>query len=200
MNSFAKYYLRRKGNSHDMPDERYQMDYGRDPRYYDEPYKRMIPGEYVSGMRDFGRERQYSGYFGDVPFGMRTRYPDDYMPRDYGHKEHYPEDFMRLSRHDVEKWGKMLKNSDGTSGIHFTKDQINQAISQFNINKKDIDDETLFMAVNMIYSDYCKVMRKYGVDRIEVYIDLALAFLNDEDFNGSFAEKLALYYRCIADE
>ena len=38
------------------------------------------------------------------------------------------------------------------------------------------------------------------MDRLEVYIDLAHAFLKDEDFDGSPDEKLALYYHCIVAE
>lgn len=200
MNDIAMRYLMKKRDSRDMPNERAQMDYGRNPRYYDDSYRRMEQDRYYPGSRDYGREREYSGYFGDVPFGMRTHYPDDYMPRDYGRKDVHPEDLIRLSQHDLEKWGKMLKNADGTMGVHFSKSQIEQGLSQFNVDKRGIDDDVYCMAVNMLYSDYCKVLRKYGADRIEVYLELALAFLNDDDFRGTPIEKLALYYWCIAEE
>lgn len=55
------------------------------------------------------------------------------------------------------------------------------------------------LAVNMMYADYCKVAKKYGVSHIEYYVDLAKAFLEDEDFHGKPEEKLWLYYKCIAE-
>lgn len=47
----------------------------------------------------------------------------------------------------------------------------------------------------MMYSDYFKVLKKYKVDRPEVYMELAAAFLEDKDAMAN--DKLAAYYHCV---
>ena len=47
----------------------------------------------------------------------------------------------------------------------------------------------------MIYSDYVKVAKKFGVgDKIDFYVDMAKAFLDDKDAGP---DKLAKYYKYI---
>ena len=53
------------------------------------------------------------------------------------------------------------------------------------------------MTMNMMYSDYYDVARKFGVNAPEFYAELARAFLMDKDGPGP-EEKLCAYYRCIA--
>lgn len=57
-----------------------------------------------------------------------------------------------------------------------------------------------YLAMNMVYSDYCKVAKKYGVDTPEFYADMAKAFLRDKDFDGKPEEKLYLYYKSIVEK
>ena len=54
--------------------------------------------------------------------------------------------------------------------------------------------------MNMMYSDYCAVAKKFGLDRPDFYAELAKAFLNDKDFGGEPEEKVFLYYKCIAEQ
>ena len=52
-----------------------------------------------------------------------------------------------------------------------------------------------WVALNMIYSDYVKVAKKFGVgDKIDFYVDMAKAFLDDKDAGP---DKLARYYKYI---
>ena len=55
---------------------------------------------------------------------------------------------------------------------------------------------------NMLYSDYCEVLKPYIAREPEkeadFYIKMAKAFLDDEDAPDGSA-KLAMYYFCIAD-
>ena len=53
------------------------------------------------------------------------------------------------------------------------------------------------VTMNMMYSDYYDVARKFGVNVPEFYAELARAFLMDKDGPGP-EEKLCAYYRCIA--
>lgn len=53
------------------------------------------------------------------------------------------------------------------------------------------------VAMNMMYSDYCSVAAKYGVNKPEFFADMAKAFLFDKDAKGP-KEKLSAYYHGIA--
>lgn len=62
-----------------------------------------------------------------------------------------------------------------------------------------IDEKTLCLTTNMLYSDYCDVLRNYIPTDKEpyVYVALAKAFLDDEDAAVDGDEKLAAYYFAI---
>ena len=50
--------------------------------------------------------------------------------------------------------------------------------------------------MNMLYSDYFKVAKKFNVNNTEVYADLAEAFLCAKD---AADDKLIRYYECVVD-
>lgn len=174
----------RRGGRRDYEGSQYESrDYrrGRDGHYgYDEPEMR---GGY------------YYGYMGEMPFEMRGMEYEDgrrgRRRRDRG---------MQLSKREYEDWKRELENADGSRGAHFTDEQVRQAAKQMGINPEEFGECVLEMTVNMLYSDYCKVLKKYGLERVEPYIELAYAFLKDEDFHGSTEEKLSLYYRYIVEK
>lgn len=99
-----------------------------------------------------------------------------------------------LTTLQVRSWMEHLENEDGTQGPHYTMDQVEQYRRSLGIN---CPIKELYAATNMMYSDYCRVLRKYGVDRIEVYIDLAQAFLDDKD--AGVQDKLGAYYEHIVE-
>lgn len=61
------------------------------------------------------------------------------------------------------------------------------------------DEKALCLTTNMLYSDYCEVLRGYlPTDKeLYVYVALAKAFLDDEDAAVDGDEKLAAYYYAI---
>lgn len=61
----------------------------------------------------------------------------------------------------------------------------------------DCDPESFWAAMCMMYSDYHGVMQKFGVDRAEVYAELAKAFLCDKDSKQG-REKLESYFECVS--
>ena len=170
------------------------MDYG------------MPKGDYRRGgmppMRDYGdydmrgdmRRMDYDSYdMNDMDYGYERDY--GYYPmHDYGKSE-----YGKLSHEDIEKWKKHLQNQDGTMGEHFKKEQVHQAARQIGVNPEEYGNEHIFgLVMNMMYSDYCAVAKKFGLDRPDFYAELAKAFLNDKDFGGEPEEKVWLYYQCIA--
>lgn len=86
---------------------------------------------------------------------------------------------MKLTQDMAEEWMDGLQNEDGTRGPHWSMAQTKQVMSQKGI---DADPIQFYAALNMIYSDYYKVLKKYGLaDKMDVYVDLACAWLNDRD-------------------
>lgn len=49
--------------------------------------------------------------------------------------------------------------------------------------------------MNMLYSDYGSVAKKFGVDNADFFACLAEAFLNDD----AVENKLAAFYDCIVE-
>lgn len=91
----------------------------------------------------------------------------------------------------AHEWMENLKNADGTTGPHFSKEQVKGMMNQKSVQ---MDPMELWIAMNMLYSDYCKVAKKLNVNNVNFYMDMACAFLEDED---AVDDKLAAYYECI---
>ena len=91
----------------------------------------------------------------------------------------------------AKEWTRTMKNADGSRGAHWTMDQTTQVMRQYNIN---CDPVEFFTVMNIIYSDYSSVLKKFGANSVEVYANLAKAWLEDED---AVPDKLQTYYECI---
>lgn len=137
-------------------------------------------GRYGVGGRDYGEDRR-----------------EDYR-RDYGD---YGEEGMKLTKSDMKRWKKMLKNSDGSTGEHFSEDQLREASRQIGARFEKYDEADLCMAANMLYSDLCDALRPIIPKDKEavIYAKLAKCWLEDED-GPQGSEKLALYFFCIVDD
>lgn len=167
-------YVRDREMDYARRDRRdYEDDYARGRRDYEDDYARGRGRDYDRRMRDYDDEEDYR--------------------RDYGKPKMF-------SRKDMETWKSMMRNEDGTRGEHFRKEQVKHACQQAGIDCEEFGEDVFCLAMNMMYSDYCKVAKKYGVDRPEYYADLAKAFLRDKDFDGKPEEKLYLYYKAIVEQ
>lgn len=123
-----------------------------------------------------------AGYHGGDEMEYRS------SPMHMGRGESVP----RLTRESAEEWAKGMENEDGTKGPHWTMDQAKQVMVQRGIN---LDPFQFWIAMNAMYSDYGKVFKKHGVgDKIDLYVDLAKAFIEDKDAQP---EKLARYYEYV---
>lgn len=198
MNKFARMLMQDGRNPYGS-----RGGYVRDRRnYYEDDYARGNRGgrdrndygDYNYDMARGGRmDRDMEDYATYNDSRMRYRdYEDDYRRRDYGKPEMF-------SHKDMETWKSMMKNEDGTRGEHFRAEQVKHACQQAGIDCEEFGEDIFCLAMNMMYSDYCKVAKKYGVDRPEYYADLAKAFLRDKDFDGKPEEKLYLYYKAIVE-
>ncbi|MCM1437806.1 MAG: hypothetical protein NC131_01150 [Roseburia sp.] len=146
---------------------------------------------------DYG---DYGDDYGNDYRGQRRNSRGQYMSDRRGRSDYGEDEEYKLTKKEMKEWEKNLENADGSKGAHFDKEQIDQTAMQMGIDPKEFGEGVLCMATNMMYSDYCGVARKYTLDRIDYYIDLAKAFLKDKDFDGDGAEKLYLYYTFIAND
>lgn len=168
-----------------------ERDYRTHEPYYD-AYR-----ESQHDMRDMEYRRPYreSYIYSDNARRAVTRHraTGDYNV-DYAMAE------KRLSRSDIEHWKKHIQNEDGTTGYHFSREEVELAAKNANINIERFGKEDFCMTMNMLYSDYCATAKKYGISRPEFYAELAKNFLDDKDFDGDGKEKLMLYYKCIVEK
>ena len=51
-----------------------------------------------------------------------------------------------------------------------------------------------YVALNMMYSDYCKVAEKVGASSLDFYAYMAKAFLDDKD---AAEGKIIRYFNCV---
>lgn len=197
-----------------------QMDYNRQRGNYDREMeygddygrKSMRDGRRMPLDRDY--ERYGRGY--DTPSRgrdsreRREEYPSGYMsgynydrremPRERREGRSY-EDWDDMDDdgryeaysvpYDPKEWAKNLKNSDGSSGAHWSMEDTETVRKARNIN--DCKPEDFWIAMNMMYSDYQGVAKKYGIDKPEFYADMARGFLTDKDSKQG-REKLEAYY------
>ena len=169
-----------------------------------------------SSEHDYRDSRGRATFEGEMDFRDSEEHPDTrYDSRDYRRDSRDSRDYRdsrnsrdyrdyhnvpRLTKSDMHRWKQMMENEDGTQGAHYDMQQTMAAADKLGIHFDEFDEKEFCVAVNMMYSDYCKVAKKYVAPDKELHFfaELAKAFLEDEDApEGS--EKLALYYHCIVD-
>lgn len=97
-----------------------------------------------------------------------------------------------VTQEEAQRWADAMENEDGTKGAHWSMEQTRQVQAQQGI---DCDPAEFFLAMNMMYSDYVKVARKLGVNKVDFYAWMAKAFLEDKDAGP---DKLKRYFEYVA--
>lgn len=196
----------------DREDMRYDRNYRQDMRSgndyrgrndyaeYDsrQDYRDYAEHDMQSDYMDYEQRRQYDRDYADMR-GSRSGYrPVEAMGyfSGYAGGQDYYDGHNKLSKKDIKKWEKSLENADGTRGKKYEVEQIEQVAKQHGIRFEEYSPEVFTMVVNMMYADYCKVL---GSDMM-IYVKLAKAFLEDDDFDGEPEEKIMLYYKCIVEK
>lgn len=103
---------------------------------------------------------------------------------------------QHLTKEEAEEWVDQMRTKDGRPGKRWTYDEIRQYAGNYGISgdQKIID---FFVVLNMMYSDYCHVAKKLGVDNMEFYAGMAKAFMDDPD---AAEGKLVKYREYIAKD
>lgn len=143
-------------------------------------YERNSNRDY--GYNDYGYEDDY-GYYEDE---------DDYYG-DYGEK---------LGKEELEKWNKkLMKELEEKDKAMFTKQNITQKARQMGIQMEEFSEDELLTTTLMMYTDYCKALKPYVGNNMDIYVSMAKAFLTDKDAMVKGGEKLAIYYdNIVVDE
>ena len=126
----------------------------------------------------------------------RDRGYDDYgydYAGDYGEK---------LTKEEMEHWRKKLEKEvgDEQSKNFFKKENIEQKARQLGIQMREFDAEELALASYVLYSDYCKSLKPYVGQNMDVFVKMGEEFLNDPDSAVKGGEKLALYFEIVSGE
>lgn len=202
MNKVAKMMLMNQKNSRgqDYGREDYgrqyrgKMDYGRDYMDRDRDYDRSDGRRH---SRDY--ERDYSRDYDRMGREPRRRemYMEGRAGRDDDDEWHVagrvriPGQDYELDEETAKEWTQRMENADGTKGPHWSVDQVKQVAAQKNISEDPLD---FWVAINMMYSDYCVMAKKHNVNTVDFYVDMAKAFLDDKDAKP---DKLGRYYHAV---
>lgn len=141
--------------------------------------------------RDEGGEdmRLYGRRYNPDRMSMGRSSPQSYM---MGYAD--GDDGERLTREEAEKWVKGMKSEDGKTGGRWPFNEIKQYAGNFGIQGENKVIE-FYAVMNALYTDYCKVAKKHGVDKVDFWADMAKAFIHDKDAGEGKVKK---YYECIA--
>ncbi len=159
---------------------------------------------------DYDRNREYDRRMESEPIYSRRQRDDNgrYMSNMHYGDEHndnvipmqgyvgiaYTMDNAGMGKMDkkqAENWTRHMKNEDGSTGAKWTFEEVKKVMQQNNV---DCDPVEFYATMNMLYSDYGKVFKKHDVATMQFYVDMAKAFLDDED---AVKNKLEQYYRYV---
>lgn len=142
-------------------------------------------------MNPIGFARDMGGSDATMPkYNEMERMEGGTMSRGYSRSERAP----HFDRQMAEEWVSNMENEDGSRGPHWTMEQAKQIMAQRGIDGSPV---AFWVALNAMYSDYCKVAKKLGMSTMDFYVCMAEAFLNDKDAVGDGPEKLAAYYEYV---
>lgn len=96
-----------------------------------------------------------------------------------------------FDEHMAREWTSMMENEDGTKGPHWTIDQTKKVMEQRGLR---CDPYEFWAVINSIYSDDVAVAKKHGVNKMDYYVDRAIAWLEDKDAQD---DKAGRYFEFI---
>ncbi len=189
-----------------------EQDYARGRRDYESgrqsdmgyDYPRMRDGHYGSEGRTYypiEAMGTFNGYYGmperDHARGGRGR------GRDYGYDYNY--DYAgdygeNLTKEELEEWKmKLMREVEEKDKHFFSKENISSKARSLGVQMKDYGEEELCLVTLMMYTDYCKTIKKFVSSNMDIYIELAKDWLEDKDSALKGSERLAVYYDCIIE-
>jgi hypothetical protein len=141
---------------------------------------------YFKGYYGSGEDYRDYGEYND----MRGR------GRDYGDYNYDYGDYGEsLTHEELENWKKkLMKEVDDKDRQFFETSTIEQKARQMGVEMKNYKPEELALVTVMMYTDYCKTIKKYIGSNMDIYVELAKDWLEDKDSGVKGSERLAIYY------
>lgn len=139
------------------------------------------------------------GIGGSMHYGRDRADMGDY--NQYGGQgDHHKFKMPKLTKAEKHQWEQMMHNVDGTHGPHYDMQQVIQAADKLGIRFHHFDEKDLALVMNMFYSDYCHVIKKYIAPEKELmfYADIGKAYFDDPD-GPDPDDKLSRQYHCMTD-
>lgn len=103
----------------------------------------------------------------------------------------------KLTREQAEKWVRSMRGDDPKArGEMWTYEDAKKLAEERGLPTEGQDMIDFYVALNMVYTDYCKVAKEHGVDTEDYYADLAVAWLYDRDAKPP-TEKLMAYHKYV---
>lgn len=98
----------------------------------------------------------------------------------------------RLTPQIAKEWANEMENEDGSQGPHWTLEDTKKIQAGRNI---EADPYAFWVALNATYSDLCMFFKRYGISRVDAYVDYVKTFwLEDKD---AVSDKLLEYYKHV---
>lgn len=154
--------------------------------------KRRIGFESVTDDEDGGADmRQYGRRYDPDRQSVRMHYGK----QEQGHHQMgYAEgDEEHLTAEEAEEWVHGMKSEDGRKGGRWELQDIRRYAENYGVKPDEVVE--FYAVLNALATDYGKVAKKFGVDRMEYWAEMAKAFMHDKDAQPG---KVKLYYECIA--
>ena len=152
------------------PDNYRQTDFGFMP-----DNRRPMPIE--PNMRRDAYDFSVSGSIADMGYGQAN---GKFIPMP-----------LKMTRKMAEQWTEDMENADGSEGARWSYEEVKKAMDEKHI---DCDPNEMFAILNSVYSDYEHVAKKFGVDKLDFYLDLAKAWIDDKD---AVPNKATMYYKYV---
>ena len=160
-------------------------------------------------MRSGGYEDEEGGRMNligfDRPQEMTNHYPSridyhggDEISRRTGEKMHggamgaMGMESQEMDRETAEAWVASMKNEDGSYGGKWRIEQVKALMSQKAMDRNPYE---IWAVMNALYCDYGKILRKHGITTPDVFLEMAVAFIDDKD---AVKNKPMAYYKYIA--
>lgn len=170
-------------------------DYGISPEYgsrhFDMPYSQPIYARNRDfGERDYEYNRNYPRDYSNVRRVGNFEY-DTY----YGGERDFATGEYKLSSRELMEWAKdLLQEVKPELKQHFEMSNFERRVKEMGIEPREYSLEELYVATLMAETDYEKTMTKYGINGLDTAIYLAKDWLEDDDSDLRYGEKLGSYY------
>ena len=150
-----------------------------------------IFNKYMERDRDYGeRDYEYDRDYGDVRRVGNFEY-DTY----YGYGRDYASGEYKLSSRELKEWARdLLDEVKPEHRQSFEKENFERKAREMGIEPREYSMEELYLVTLMMETDHDKTLTKYGINNIDTAICLARDWLEDDDVDMRYGEKLGAYY------